>query len=106
MDCGIPSIIAPWVKLEKTSVKFSDKIQKELRKTKNVKSETKTEILKEIISNYRAENPNKQAIGFQEVRQILQERFNVKCRSISNLLSDQLKSYVTYGGNRNKKIRI
>jgi len=106
MDCGIPSIIAPWVKLEKTSVKFSDKIQKELRKTKNVKSETKTEILKEIISNYRAENPNKQAIGFQEVRQILQQRYNVKCRSIGNLLSEQLKSYATYGGNKNKKIKI
>ena len=28
MDCGIPSIIAPWVKLEKTSVKFSGKIKK------------------------------------------------------------------------------
>ena len=106
MDCGIPSIIAPWVKLEKTSVKFSGKIKKELRKTKNVKNETKTEILKEIISNYRAENPNKQAIGFQEVRQILQQRYNIKCRTIGNLLRNQLKSYATYGGNKNKKIKI
>ena len=106
MDCGIPSIIAPWIKIETKTVDISDEIKKALRKTKSVKHETKTLMLKEIIENYRVENPNKQAIGFQEVRKILQEKYGVKCRSIGNLMREQLKSYATYGGNKNKKIKI
>ena len=77
MDCGIPSIITPWIKIETKTVSMSDEIKKALRKTKSVKHETKTLMLKEIIENYRVENPNKQAIGFQEVRKILQEKYGV-----------------------------
>jgi hypothetical protein len=36
----------------------------------------------------------------------LQEKYGVKCRSIGNLMREQLKSYATYGGNKNKKIKI
>lgn len=66
-----------------------------------VTSQKKRELLKSILESHGGDK-----ISFQEVKNILEQRYNIKTRTIGNFFRNELGKYNTTGGNRKKFILI
>ncbi|MDA7893339.1 hypothetical protein N9B38_00335 [bacterium] len=69
-----------------------------------VTTEDKEKLLATILEDFKAENPEATAMSFQQVKAVLQSRYDIETRTIGNFFSRQLKEYETTGGNKKKLI--
>jgi len=69
-----------------------------------VTTQDKEKLLAIILEDFKAENPEATTMSFQQVKAVLQSRYNIKTRTIGNFFSRQLRDYETNGGNKQKLI--
>ena len=82
----------------------SGKPKVEIYNTGYVTNGDKEKLLKAILEDYKAENPEATHISYQQVKAVLDSRYNIQTRTIGNFFNRQLREHETTGGNKKKLI--
>ena len=75
-----------------------------IKGAKYVKKEMKGRLLAAILEEYRQSKPNAKTMSYTDIKVILDQEYDIQCRSIANFFVGLLDEYETTGGNRNKAI--
>ena len=73
---------------------------------KGIGLEAKKRLLPTIIGEYLATHSGEDKIPFTWIKKQLEEKYDIKCRSISNYFIGVLDDYKLVGGNRNRAIKV
>tara|TARA_B100000029_G_scaffold302201_1_gene295080 strand:+ start:384 stop:770 length:387 start_codon:yes stop_codon:yes gene_type:complete len=76
----------------------------DIESTHYVSGKKKELLLDKILVDFQLLNPNEKTCSFQQVKQELSEKYNIKTRTISNFFTRELKALKLIGGNRNRQI--
>ena len=71
---------------------------------KYVTNQDKEKLLSVILEDFKAENPKSKTMTFQQVKAVLESRYDIETRTIGNFFRRQLSEYETTGGNKKKMI--
>lgn len=71
---------------------------------RGISLEKKELLLPAILEDYKATHPDTQNVPFRWIKQHLEEKYKVKCKSISNFFAGLLEEYELAGGNRNRSV--
>ena len=73
---------------------------------KGMSTEAKARLLPTIIDAYLSTHPKEDTVPFGWIKEHLEERYGITCRSISNYFKGILDDYKLVGGNRNRAIKV
>ena len=71
---------------------------------RGISLEKKKLLLPAILEDYKATHTDSKNVPFRWIKQHLEEKYKVKCKSISNFFVGLLDDYELAGGNRNRSI--
>jgi hypothetical protein len=71
---------------------------------RGVSEEKKRLLLPAILEDYKATHPDAENVPFRWIKAHLEDKYKVKCKSISNFFVGLLDEYELAGGNRNRSV--
>jgi len=69
-----------------------------------VTAEDKRRLLAKILADYGREHPGADGMSFAAIKSVLQSRYSIETASAGLFFRDELKKWMTKGGNRNKSV--
>jgi hypothetical protein len=69
-----------------------------------VSAASKKRLLEKILADFRLENPTSDSMGFGAIKEVLQTRYGVHTASAGLFFRNELKSYATRGGTKNRSV--
>lgn len=69
-----------------------------------VTAEDKRRLLAKILADYGREHPGAEGMSFAAIKGVLQSRYSIETASAGLFFRDELKKWMTKGGNRNKRV--
>lgn len=73
---------------------------------KCVDSNNKQRLITKILNDFQRENPNADGMSFKAIKNVLKQRYGVTTSSAGLFFRNEIKKFVTIGGNKNKQILI
>ena len=77
-----------------------------LKSTRYVSHESKVKLLNHMIRAHQIEFPDSNKVRFVWLKNHLEKKYDIKCRSVSTFFKGILDDYQLAGGNRNRSIAL